>query len=70
MRQEQPITAGGLSKEAVLDSLKEAYRIDSSGMHFWEVARSHRYAKPPWRWPATLKWPQHATFQHHPPAQE
>ena len=45
-RQGQPAVAGCLPKEAVLNSLKEAYWTDTSGMHFWEVARSHRYACP------------------------
>ena len=39
---QQQQSAGRLPHQAVLDSLKEAYRTDDSGMMFWEVARSHR----------------------------
>ncbi len=37
-----------LSQQQILDSLQQAYQSDSTGMQFWEVARSHRcYNKPP-----------------------
>ncbi|CAL5220655.1 g2700 [Coccomyxa viridis] len=31
-----------LSQQQILDSLQQAYQSDSTGMQFWEVARSHR----------------------------
>ena len=46
-QQQQQPASGRLPQQAVLDSLKEAYRTDTSGMKFWEVARSHRQGPMP-----------------------
>jgi len=35
--------AAGASHEQILESLQQAHRADSSGMQFWEAARSHRW---------------------------
>lgn len=36
--------ASAVSNAEILDNLQDAYNADSSGMLFWEVARSHRCA--------------------------
>lgn len=37
-----PAQAAGVSHEQILESLQQAHHADSTGMQFWEAARSHR----------------------------
>lgn len=34
--------SSALTQQEMLESLQQAYQADSTGMQFWETARSHR----------------------------